>query len=239
MTDAPGVSYDGHDLEALFALDNYQRWIAHSFAPFLRGEAVEFGAGIGAMSRHLRPLVERLDLVEPSTNLVTPLRQRFAGDAGVRVIADSLEAALARLPAGGYDACVLVNLLEHIADDTQALAGMRRILRPGGHLLLFVPALPWLFSPLDALVGHRRRYTRAGLHRIVAAANLAIVDLRYFDLLGVLPWWLVNTLGGKRSFDPRMARLYDRIGVPLTRAFERALRPPLGKNLILVARRDG
>jgi hypothetical protein len=63
--------------------------------------------------------------------------------------------------------------------------------------------------------------------------------LRYFDLLGVAPWWFVNTVCGKRSFDARMARLYDRLFVPVTRALESAFDPPLGKNLLLVAERRG
>lgn len=234
---AEGVSYSGHDLEALFDLDNYQRWITDCFAPHLGGHVVEFGAGIGAMSRHLLPRVDRLDAVEPSANLVPALEARLADDARARVFAATLESYIANCPPAARDSCVLVNLLEHIEDDGAAIAALAGVLRPGGHLLVFVPAMPFLYSRLDTLLGHHRRYTRAALARLVAGAGMDIVRLRYFDMLGVLPWWLVNTIGGKDHFDPRMARLYDRIGVPLTRAIEAILPPPFGKNLLLVARR--
>lgn len=232
------VVYEGRDLEALYDLANYQRWIVDAFRPSLHGRTIEFGAGIGAISRHLLPTVEALDLVEPSANLAAALRERFAADPRVSVRPVALEDFLAGCDANSYDTCVLVNLLEHIRDDVAALKALHGILRPGGTLLGFVPAMPSLFSRLDALLGHHRRYTRAGLAAIVADAGFSILTLRYFDLLGVVPWWLINTLGGKRTFDPAMARLYDRVGVPLTRAIESVIAPPFGKNLLLVARRE-
>jgi SAM-dependent methyltransferase len=138
------LHYDGHDLEALFELRNYQKWIADRFRPYLRGEAVEFGAGIGAMSRWFVPMVDRIELVEPSENLVARLTERFAGDGGVTVVSKSLEQYVAGRADASLDAALLVNLLEHIDDDLAALVEIRRILRPDGHLLIFVLALQGL-----------------------------------------------------------------------------------------------
>lgn len=56
-------------------------------------------------------------------------------------------------------------------------------------------------------------------------------------MIGALAWWLVHKKLGRTSFSPRLARLYDAVGVPLTRRLERSLRLPFGKNIILVARR--
>lgn len=230
-------AYAGRDLEALAELPNYHRWILGRFAPYLRGAGIELGAGIGTISEKIRPSLDTLEVVEPSANLVPHLRGRFAGDGGVTVTETSLEDRLASAAAASFDTAVMVNVLEHIEDDGEALSGLFRILRPGGHLLLFVPAMPALYSAFDREVGHFRRYRRAELGQRLSAAAFRVVDLRYMDTLGIVPWWLVNTIGGRKDIDPRMAGLYDRIGVPVTRAVEGLVTPPCGKNLIAVAER--
>jgi SAM-dependent methyltransferase len=233
---ASELKYDGHDLEALFELKNYQKWIAESFAPYLTGFVTEFGAGIGAMSQWLVPMADHTDLVEPSANLIGPLEKRFEGDRRVRVINKSLQDYVNEQDRQSLDAAVMVNLLEHIEEDTTALSSLKALLKPAGHLLVFVPAMPALYSKLDRIVGHHRRYSRNQLLSVATKAGYEVLTLHYFDCLGIIPWWLVNTIAGKTSFDPRLSQLYDRIGVPITRSLERVVAPPLGKNLLLVAR---
>ena len=66
----------------------------------------------------------------------------------------------------------LFDVLEHIPDDAGSLGGVHRLLAPGGgRLYLTVPAYPWLWSPEDELSGHCRRYTLAGLRRVVERAG--------------------------------------------------------------------
>ncbi len=235
---ASADAYAGHDLEVLSGMTHYYSWIVDYFAPYARGATIEYGAGTGNISARLRPLVQRLDLVEPSPRLLPVLRERFRSDSAVAVHEADLETHLAAVPGGTYDCAVLVNVLEHIADDADALRELFRVLKPSGALLLFVPALPFLFSRLDSFYGHFRRYRRDALARLVAGAGFEVRAARYLDLLGVIPWWLLNTVGGSVTFNPTLVRLYDRLGVPFTRAFERLWSaPPFGKNVLLIARR--
>lgn len=229
--------YDGHDLESLFELKNYQRWIADCFRSYLSGDVVEFGAGMGAMSLWFAGMADQIDLVEPSPNLVGRLEERFKAYQNVRVFGQSLQEYTENRGQETLDAAVMVNLLEHIEDDSAALSGIHTLLRPAGRVMVFVPAMPVLYSRLDGLLGHHRRYSKSALAGVVQEAGFEIEKLRYFDLLGVLPWWLVNTLGGKESFDTRLANLYDCIGVPITRTVETLISPPIGKNLLLIARK--
>ena len=131
----------------------------------------------------------------------------------------------------------MINVLEHIQDDSAVMAGLFRLLRPGGHLLVFVPALPWLFSDMDVALGHRRRYRKGDLVDLAGAHGFEVVVARYIDVLGVLPWWVAYTLGGKIRFDRGLSGLYDCLVVPVGRAIETALSPSLGKNVVLVARK--
>ncbi len=92
----PEVIYDGKDLEALAALRRYREWIMKYFYPYLSGDVVEIGAGVGSMAAHLYPHVSSLDLVEPSPNLIAPLRSRFSNSATVSVMHETLESFVAK-----------------------------------------------------------------------------------------------------------------------------------------------
>jgi SAM-dependent methyltransferase len=136
-----------------------------------------------------------------------------------------------------YDAALLVNVLEHVEDDVRMLRQLLDLLRPRGALLLFVPALPFLYGALDSRVAHFRRYTRAGLADVVAQAGFKLELLKYFDVFGVVPWLIVGRLLRRAKHSERAAQIYDRLVVPVGRLLESQFPPPLGKNLVAIARR--
>jgi SAM-dependent methyltransferase len=231
----PGGEYAGRDLEAMDFAERYHRWILSEFRPFVRGEVAEVGAGSGAFSRMLLelPEVRRLAAVEPSGRMHALLEQRIAGDPR----AEAHRAFFAEVaPRSALDAILYVNVLEHVEDDAGELAVAAAALRPGGHLCVFVPALRWLYSPFDAAIGHHRRYHRGELVEKVRAAGLSVVRCRYFDAAGILPWLVAFRLL-RRTLGGGQVRLYDRLVVPLAAPLERLVAPPLGKNLLLVARK--
>ncbi|MEL7296888.1 MAG: hypothetical protein AAGJ86_04450, partial [Pseudomonadota bacterium] len=80
------------------------------------------------------------------------------------------------------------------------------------------------------------RYHKQPLAELVQNVGFELHWIRYFDVLGIVPWYIAFTLLG-RSVSGGNVSLYDRIGVPITRSIERVINPPAGKNLILVARK--
>lgn len=229
--------FPGEVLEDLGDMPNYNGWIVDHFTPWLRGRAVEIGAGLGTISERLRPGVDRLDLVEPSPDLACRLSKKFSADPGIAVVDQTLEVWMAEGQSGVYDSIVMVNVLEHIEDDFAAARGLYDVLKVGGALCIFVPALPFLFSKLDKIYGHYRRYTKPTLRDCISSAGFEIEKLHYVDVAGVLPWWLLNTVMGKMSFHAPSLQVYDKVVVPITKTCESVLRPPFGKNLILIARK--
>ena len=235
--------YEGQDLEALADIPNYQQWILDTFPAPPRGRVLEIGAGIGNLARHYVDRVDETVLLEPASNLRARLEAAFRGRPTVHVVSALLEDVCGRrvgdvsLELGTFDTILLINVLEHVDDDSAMLGLIRSLLRPGGTLLLFVPALPWLYGSLDALVDHKRRYTREGLRKGVASAGLDVAFLRYFDVLGVLPWIVAGRVLKRKQFDEVAAKLYDATAVPLGSRMERRFAPPLGKNLICAATR--
>lgn len=234
MTDV--THYPAQDLEALGDLVNYQSWILRWLRPNLRGRVIEVGAGRGAISAHYVDLVGEAVLVEPAANLAAQLRARFGDRPHVTVHEGPLE-TLGRAP-GSFDAAVMVNVLEHIPDDLGALRALHALLRPGGTLSVFVPAVPALYGSLDALVGHVRRYEREGLRDVVTRAGFTVETLRWVDAGGVIPWVLAGRVLRRPRFDQGAATVYDRVAVPLLRALEERVEPPIGKNLVCLARRE-
>ena len=232
--------YSGDELEGLAETFHYQKWIADQFYPYLHGRIMEIGAGIGTMAKRWLVRADELHLVEPAKNLFPVLRENFHNCPNVVLHQGNLGEILSKNPGlavKAFDAVVMVNVLEHIEDDGSVLELIHRMLRPGGHLLIFVPAMPVLYGSLDIKFGHYRRYTRAGLAAVCGKAGYEIACSRYFDMFGAFPWWLINRVLHSSSLNPRMAKLYDRLVVPFARHVEMVVTPPFGKNLVLVGRR--
>jgi len=184
---AVSTDYEGRDLEVLAEIPRYQRWVLEPFRTRLRGRVLEVGAGIGNLSEQYVDDAEEAELLEPAENLATRLQARFASRAHVRTIGRLLEHAATEFTPASFDACILVNVLEHVEDDGAMLRCLRTLLKPSGSLLLFVPALWALYGTLDAIHHHHRRYTKASLRAAVEGAAFAVDLLRYFDVLGVVP----------------------------------------------------
>lgn len=235
---AADVHYEGRDLEILSAMARYHRWIVDQFKPHLGGQTVEYGAGIGTFSKLILPFVDALRIVEPSATLLPDLRRAFEGQSKVAVVGRTLEADVAALPERSVDTFILINVLEHVADDEDAVRRFFKALKPGGRLLLFVPALDWLFSRLDRQYGHHRRYHLGPMTAMLRRGGFGAVEGRYMDVMGVLPWWVMNTCLGKTDFNPGLMAVYDRVFVPASRVLEGLVTPPIGKNIIVVARKD-
>ena len=82
-----------------------------------------------------------------------------------------------------YDLIALLDVLEHVEEDLASLASIAERLRPGGKLLLTVPAHPWMWSAHDVVNHHKRRYTRKGFRRVVEESGLKVELLSYFNSL--------------------------------------------------------
>jgi SAM-dependent methyltransferase len=234
------TTYVGTDLEAMSFAENYHRWILHELRPYLGKTIVEVGAGTGSFSELLLACgPESLMLVEPS-QMVDKLRENlapFAKRATVRVFDATFRELADEIASAKPDSIIYVNVLEHIEDDAAELAAVFDALPRGGRILIFVPAHPFLYGAFDRSVGHFRRYRRAELMRTCRAAGFEILVSKYFDLLGVAPWWIKYRLLRSEKLEPRAVELYDRWAVPVTRALEGILTPPTGKNLLLIGER--
>ncbi len=216
----------GENLNAMQSCPRYlgtiYRWISKDVSPGMR--VLDFGAGSGAFCNRL----EEVDgvAVEPDRSFHAALRWN---------VVESLDEV-----KGKFDLIFSVNVLEHIEDDRSAVQGLIDRLAPRGVIKVFVPAHNVLFSKMDELVGHYRRYSTKQLVGLFEDAGAVGIKCRHFDPLG---FWLA--LGHKLARAPGRIlpwsfALYDTVVFPLSLAIAWISRDRLiGKNLMLEATRDG
>lgn len=213
----------------------YHAWILGIFSRYLGKSVAEVGAGSGNFSSLLlEEPIEELVAVEPS-EMFDALQGRHGRTPRVR-LERGFFSNIADAYAGHFDSVVYVNVLEHIEDDGAEMAKAKEALKVGGHICIFVPALQWLYSDFDKSVGHYRRYHKRELKKKLTEAGYEIVHVRYFDIAGILPWFVFFTLMG-RKLGGGSVRTYDSIVVPVMRVVEALLPVPVGKNLIAIARK--
>jgi SAM-dependent methyltransferase len=131
-------------------------------------------------------------LSDTDSRYLERLRQRFAGNPQVAVVALRLPTFHAELVQERFDTIICLNVLEHVREDRHSLATLYQLLQPGGRLILLVPALPMIYGTLDRALGHFRRYTPAELRRKYAEAGFRMRHLEYFNLAGIPGWWFTG-----------------------------------------------
>ena len=235
-TEAQGFLYAGDELAAMDLARNYHRWIFDLFQPFLGPRVVEVGAGIGSFSRQIlrSKRVTQFTALEPAENLFPMLCQRLSGDPRAQALRTYLNDLELSSPA---DSVTAVNVMEHIQDDVAFVRQAHRVLAPSGTLLLLVPALPWIYGQKDQAFGHFRRYRRAQVRELLQNAGFHIELLRYVNLPGILSWFFTGRVLKRSTIPASDVRFYDGAVIPLVRRIETLCPPPIGQNLVAVARK--
>lgn len=151
--------------------------IRRHVAPPAGARVLEIGCGTGHNFGMLGEFgaVDGLEIDAPARAIASERLGRPVGNAPLP--------ELTGVPDGHYDLIALLDVLEHIDGDRAALASIRRKLKPGGKLLVTVPANPWMWSAHDVVHHHHRRYSAASLKRVFADAGLKIHMLSHFNTL--------------------------------------------------------
>jgi SAM-dependent methyltransferase len=211
------------------ALDPNRSWLV-----------LEVGAGTGANLSVLRNIgARRVVACDLSVDAL-----RLSGSEATLARADAT-----RLPfrSDSIDLLLAADVIEHLDDDREALREFVRVLRPGGHLVLTVPAFPSLWGPQDIVAQHRRRYRRSPLLALIEGAGVRVSTCFHFNYVLFTPIWMARkillALGVRVASENQInTSLLNRV---LTRVFfadvdtAPVLKPPFGVSLCVVAAKPG
>lgn len=217
---------------------NYTAWILRQFAPYFGEKVLEVGLGHGAYRRFL-PKASAYLGIDIDPEVIAAARARMPGDAFIQAdIADPR--IVDQLAFQGIDTVLCVNVLEHVKQHQEALEHLLALLPSSGHLLLYVPAHRKLFTHMDHLAGHHRRYSRQDMENLVPKAGRLIVN-DYVNPIGGLGWWF-NGWFQHRSLNSdavnHQIMLFDRFVLPISALMTPMTRSFFGQSLLSVIKKQ-
>jgi SAM-dependent methyltransferase len=230
----PPGEYGGRELEMFAAAVNWKARLKRELEPYLDGEVLEAGAGIGATTSFLCGAGSgRWVCLEPDRGMADRIKARIASSE-LPPRCEVFNGTVADLPRGtAFDAALYVDVLEHIADDAAELASAAERLKPGGRLIVLSPAHQRLYSEFDREIGHFRRYSRGGL-RALTPAGTKLIRLDYLDSAGLLASLANRLLLRSGMPTPGQIRLWDGVLVRISRFLDPLLARRLGKSVLAV-----
>lgn len=208
---------------------------------------LDVGCGTGIMLQEFPPTWDGLSGCDFSQDAL-----RYCHARGLSALV-RCDATVMPFAGDEFDLVLALDVVEHVDDDSVCLAEMVRVCRPGGYLLVHVPAFQILWSDKDVLNHHRRRYRRGEVRRLVEGLGLEVQELFYINIL-LFPVALARALSCRllgRSVDADSARrtvdrLYHvpaRVNDVMTAfldaecAVARRLPLPFGMSLVCLARK--
>lgn len=224
--------YVGAELELFAEVHNWKSYWSRQLRPFIHGDVLEVGAGIGANTAYLAASPHgQWVCLEPDPQLVARMSANLAqtGNSPGYTAVIGTTASLATSPR--FDTIIYIDVLEHIQDDREELKRAAALLRPGGRIVALSPAHQALYTPFDKAIGHFRRYNRASL-RDITPAELRLERLFYLDSAGVLLSTANRMLLQQRMPTREQLRFWDRCVIPVSRILDRCLLYGIGKSIV-------
>ena len=233
MPEPPSFQYMGSELEIFAHARHWKSYVQSKLRPYLVGDILEVGAGIGGTTQALNDGTQRRWIcLEPDSE--------FARKIGLLSHLRNCEVRVGMLPdikaQEKFDAILYIDVLEHIKEDARELHQAAQHLNTNGVIIVLAPAFPWLYTPFDAAIGHFRRYTRKSL-RAVAPYGLREEKSIYLDSFGVLASAGNLLFLQATNASVGQMRFWDNYLVPLSRFMDPLVAFSLGRSVLAIWRK--
>ena len=228
-------------LEVISDAGNFNQWMYQTIKPYCSGNVLEIGSGIGNISTYFLNDNFEISLSDLSADYFKILENKFSGYPNLKGLftfdfaEKNLEQNYPQL-IGKFDTIFALNVLEHVPDHEQSIKNCLSLLKPGGKLVILVPAFQSLFNKFDVALEHERRYTPKTLKKVMDIPGFRIVHTQFFNVIGILGWYVSGKLMQKETIPGGQMRLYDQL-VPLWKLVDWFLRPLLGLSVICVVQK--
>jgi 2-polyprenyl-3-methyl-5-hydroxy-6-metoxy-1,4-benzoquinol methylase len=216
----------------------FNEWMYSTIAPFTKGEILEIGSGIGNISALFIHQNKFITLSDIDDFYIQFLKKKFHQSSKVK---DFLSIDLQskdfknhyRHLERKYDTVFLLNVLEHLEDDSSAIENCKYLLKKNGTLIILVPAYSFLFSEMDKALNHFRRYSLNQFSRLIQKENFKIENSFYFNAMGIAAWLYGKSKKYKSPPNSNM-KFYNKL-VPLGKLIDKIFFNKIGLSAIVVA----
>ncbi|WP_108170053.1 methyltransferase [Christiangramia gaetbulicola] len=229
-------------LEVISSADQFNKWMFQIIKPFIKGEVLEIGSGIGNISQQFLQNGYSLMTSDLRTDYCEDLEKKFSGYLGFRgvtridLVDPHFKAKHGEL-LGSFDTVFALNVIEHIEDDILAIANCRKLLKAGGVLIILVPSYKQLFNSFDIELGHFRRYNISKLAKVFNVNELEILHTQYFNLVGTLGWYINGNILKRKIIPEGQMSLYNKL-VPFFKVIDKILGNKIGLSTIIVGEKN-
>ncbi|HTN07500.1 class I SAM-dependent methyltransferase [Agriterribacter sp.] len=223
-------------LETIAKASNFNQWMYSEIKPFLKGEILEIGSGIGNISQYAIADGFKITLSDFNAGYYQWLKEKFLNFPAVQNIVqiDLLHPDFQKKYSFLYekfDSVFLLNVIEHIEDDITAVKNCKFLMKRNGHLILLAPAYKWLYCRFDRELGHYRRYTLHSMEQILRCNGLYIHSGNYFNAAGILGWLFSGKMMSKRMIGNDEMSVFNHI-VPIARIIDKLTVKKIGLSVI-------
>lgn len=216
--------YGTDTLEVISVARNFNRWMYDTVKPFCSGKILEIGSGIGNISACFLADNQPITLSDMDKGYVLQLQEKFGGFQnleGVYHLDFSDPQLKEKYPEllGQFDTVFALNVLEHVADENQAMQNAFQLLKKGGKVVILVPAFQALYNQFDVQLEHHRRYVPRSLKAVFEKSGFRVVHSQYFNFIAVFGWFVSGNVLRKKIIPNGQMRFYDRL-VPLWKVID-------------------
>lgn len=210
-------------LATMLRARRFNGWMADTISPFINGDVLELGAGIGNLTMLLATGAHRYLATDTNPEPLFELRSRLKYRPDIEVEPfDFSNAKEAERFHQSADTVVCLNVLEHLEDDHTALTNICNCLRPGGRAIVLVPQGPELFGRLDEVLQHKRRYRKDELAEKMQAAGFRLEQIIEFNRATRPGWFLNSRILRRSTISLLQLKAFD-LFVPLWKRIDRSL----------------
>jgi len=221
------------NLEILNENQNFTDWMYEEIKPFISGDILEVGSGIGTYSKKLLKDFKKQNIIlsDIDNQFIVLLKKKYS-KKNIKIIKLDLEKN--NNVREKVDTIIALNVLEHIKNDTAALQNIYDCLKPKGRAIILVPAHKNLYNCIDKAVGHYRRYTKKELIQKIKKTKLKIKYIQYFNFISIFGWYLNGTIFKKSIIDKNAIKIFN-WGIPLFKFIDKnILLNKIGISIILI-----
>lgn len=230
-------------LDAIAEAHRFNRWMYETIKPWCKGDILEVGSGIGNISNCFLEDGFTISLSDLRQNYLDHLHESFHQHPGLKathhldLVHPDFNQAYASL-LGSFDTVFALNVVEHIQDDVLAMSNIKALLKPGGNVVILVPAYQSLYNRFDKELEHYRRYTKSSLSEVFQKAGFKILHKQHFNAMGIPGWYVSGKLQGNKTIPKGQMKFYN-IMVPVFRIVDSILFCSVGLSVVMIGRKEG